>query len=69
MRDFFGLNRAKHAVVEAAILATRKHMIPLASLKADFERLRPLIEKTGGPREREAFELLERFVADTEAKR
>jgi hypothetical protein len=69
VRDFFGLNRAKHAVVEAAILATRKHMIPLASLKADFERLRPLIEKTGGPREREAFELLERFVADTEAKR
>lgn len=69
VRDFFGLNRAKHAVVEAAILATRKHMIPLASLKTDFERLRPLIEKTGGPREREAFELLERFVADTEAKR
>ena len=28
-RDFFGFNRAKHAVVEAAILATRLHLLPL----------------------------------------
>jgi hypothetical protein len=69
VRDFFGLNRAKHAVVEAAILATRKHMIPLESLRTDFERLRPLIDKTGGPREHEAFQLLERFIADEEAGR
>ena len=27
-RDFFGFNRAKHAVVEAAILATRLHLLP-----------------------------------------
>lgn len=63
VREFFGLNRAKHAVVEAAILATRKHMLPLEVLNADLERLRPLIDKTGGPREREAFLLLERFIA------
>src|SRR5437879_1956426 len=27
LRDFFGFNRAKHAVVEAAILATRLHLL------------------------------------------
>ena len=70
LRDFFGLNRAKHAVVEAAILATRRHLIPLASLRADFERLRPLIEKTGGLAEHEAFALLEQFIdSPAEAER
>ncbi len=29
LRDFFGFNRAKHAVVEAAILATRTAWLPL----------------------------------------
>src|SRR5690606_4864891 len=29
LRDFFGFNRAKHAVVEAAILATRLALLPL----------------------------------------
>ena len=29
LRDFFGFNRAKHAVVEAAILATRTDFLPL----------------------------------------
>ncbi|HYT88719.1 MAG TPA: DUF447 domain-containing protein, partial [Gemmataceae bacterium] len=28
LRDFFGFNRAKHAVVEAAILATRTDFLP-----------------------------------------
>lgn len=64
VRDFFGLNRAKHAVVEAAILATRRHLIARESLRADFDRLRPLIEKTGGPAEQEAFSLLERAIAE-----
>lgn len=63
VRDFFGLNRAKHAVVEAAILATRRHLIPAGAMRADFDRLRPLVEKTGGPAEHEAFALLERFIA------
>lgn len=69
VREFFGLNRAKHAVVEVAILATRKRMIPLESLQADIERLRPLVDKTGGPREHEAFLLLEEFIATAEAER
>ncbi|HEX6985451.1 MAG TPA: DUF447 domain-containing protein [Planctomycetaceae bacterium] len=70
VRDFFGLNRAKHAVVEAAILATRRHLIAADALRAEFDRLRPLVEKTGGPAEHEAFALLERVVtAGAEADR
>jgi hypothetical protein len=62
LRDFFGFNRAKHAVLEAAILATRTHLITPAELASDFERLRVIVEKTAGPQEREAFALLESFV-------
>ena len=58
LREFFGLNRAKHAVVEAAILATRLHLIPPAEVRADYRKLRVLVEKTGGPAEHEAFEFL-----------
>ena len=58
LREFFGLNRAKHAVVEAAILATRLHLIPPAEVRADFQKLRVLVDKTGGPAEAEAFAFL-----------
>src|SRR5581483_1024370 len=33
LRDFFGFNRAKHAVVEAAILATRVALLPRAQIE------------------------------------
>lgn len=58
VRDFFGLNRAKHAVVEAAILATRRHLIDPVEMRESFARLQPLIEKTGGPDEERAFAML-----------
>src|SRR5918911_492981 len=32
--DFWGFNRAKHAVVEAAILATRLHLLPREEVAA-----------------------------------
>jgi hypothetical protein len=62
LRDFFGFNRAKHAVLEAAILATRIHLIPREEILAEFARLKTLVDKTAGPQETEAFALLERFV-------
>ena len=58
LRDFFGFNRAKHAVVEAAILATRTAFLPLEEILAEFERLAVLVDKTGGPAEHAAFDLL-----------
>ena len=57
-RPLFGLNRAKHAVIEAAILATRLEFLPRDEILADFARLVILVEKTGGPDERLAFGFL-----------
>jgi hypothetical protein len=63
LRDFLGFNRAKHAVVEAAILATRVHLIPPAEIAAEFRRLAVLVDKTGGAQEQEAFQVLQRYVS------
>jgi hypothetical protein len=68
-RDFFGFNRAKHAVVEAAILATRVSFLPLEEVFADYQKLAPLVEKTGGPAEREAFSLLTRHLHEAARQR
>lgn len=62
LRDFFGFNRARHAVLEAAILATRIHLLPREEILAEYRRLVVLVDKTGGPREREAFAFLEAYV-------
>jgi hypothetical protein len=62
LRDFFGFNRAKHAVVEAAILATRTALLPPEEIAAEYRNLAVLVEKTGGPREIEAFALLRDYV-------
>lgn len=62
LRDFFGFNRAKHAVLEAAILATRLHLLPRDEIFREFARLQIPVDKTAGPREREAFALLRDFV-------
>ncbi|MEM9353042.1 MAG: DUF447 domain-containing protein [Planctomycetota bacterium] len=62
LRDFFGFSRAKHAVVEAAILATRVHMIPPEDLANQLSTLEPLIAKTGSSREHEAFALLQKYT-------
>ena len=62
IRDFFGFNRGKHAVVEAAILATRIDFLPGEEILAEFARLVVLVNKTGGEQERRAFQFLEDYV-------
>jgi hypothetical protein len=62
LRDFFGFNRAKHAVVEAAILATRTAFLTPEHLESEFERLAVLVQKTGGRQEHAAFEFLRDYV-------
>ena len=62
LRDFFGFNRAKHAVIEAAILATRIHLAGRDAVLVEFERLRAPVEKTGGEAEKRAFEFLTHYV-------
>jgi hypothetical protein len=61
-RDFIGFNRACHAVLEAAIYATRVHLLSRAFLDSEFERLQVIVDKTAGPHEREAMALLADFV-------
>jgi hypothetical protein len=61
-REFLGFNRARHAVLEASILASRARMLPPAEIRAELERLQVLVDKTAGPREREAMELVRRHV-------
>jgi hypothetical protein len=64
LRDFFGFNRAKHAVVEAAILATRTALLPLDEIAAEYRRLAVLVDKTGGPQEHEGFALLQGYLEE-----
>lgn len=63
LRPFFGFNRAKHAVLEAAILATRIGILPSEQITAELQRLAILVEKTAGMQEREAFEFLRDYIA------
>ncbi len=67
LRDFLGFNRARHALVEAAILATRVHLTGRAHVLAEFERLWPLVDKTGAEPEHASLASLERFVRDAPA--
>ncbi|QEG23435.1 DUF447 domain-containing protein [Mariniblastus fucicola] len=61
-RDFWGFNRAKHAVLEAAILATRVDFLPIEEILRQYESLRVIVDKTGSPVEDGAMEMLEQFV-------
>jgi hypothetical protein len=61
-REFLGLNRARHAVLEASILASRARMLEAADIRAELRRLQVLVDKTGGSREREAMEYVRRHV-------
>ena len=62
-REFLGLNRARHAVLEASILASRARMLPAEEIAADLRRLQVLVDKTAGPREREAMEFVIKALA------
>ena len=69
LRDFFGFNRAKHAVIEAAILATRIDFLEARHIQDEFDRLAGPVAKTGGHQERNAFDFLKQFVRDQIARR
>ncbi|MBL8704264.1 MAG: DUF447 family protein [Rhodospirillales bacterium] len=52
---FLGFNRAQAAVVEAAILTSRLHLLPRAKIDAEMAYLAIAVGKTAGPREQEAW--------------
>jgi uncharacterized protein len=57
-REFIGFNRARHAVLEAAIYATRLHILERQFIESEMARLQTIVEKTAGPAEREAMAML-----------
>lgn len=61
-RDFCGFNRAKHAVIEAAILATRTKLLPAAQIASEMRQLAVIVDKTAGDAERRAFAFLDDFI-------
>ena len=62
-REYLGFNRACGAVLEASILASRVRWLGAEAVAAELDRLQPAVEKTAGPREREAMALVRRHVA------
>jgi hypothetical protein len=63
-REFIGFNRARYAVLEAAILATRVHLLPADQIRDELNRLQVPVEKTAGPREQEAWALVRDYVTN-----
>jgi hypothetical protein len=61
---FKGFNRAQAAVIEAAILASRLHMLPREKIERELGYLQIAVEKTAGPREHEAWRLLVEKIED-----
>jgi hypothetical protein len=51
-------------VVEAAILATRLHLLPFDQIDRQLGELAVWVEKTGGEQERRAFDFLRAYVDD-----
>ena len=68
LRDFWGFNRAKHAVLEAAIIATRIDFLPAQEIDNAMVRLQTIVDKTAGPQEAEAMKLLVDFIRGQSAK-
>jgi len=66
-REFIGFNRARHAVLEAAIYATRLHLLSRSFIESEFARLQVIVDKTAGPEELEAMALLAAHVRSAPA--
>ena len=64
-REFIGFNRARHAVLEAAIYATRLHLLPRSFIDSEMARLQAIVDKTAGPQELEAMALLTEHIRAT----
>ncbi len=62
-RQPLGLCRARHAAVEASILASRLKWLGAEHVRTELDRLQELVDKTAGPRERAAMDYVRHHVA------
>ena len=67
-RPFLGFNRAQNAVLEAAILISRLHMLPVDKIDSEIKYLQIAIDKTAGDAEREAWDWLMARVSEFRSK-
>lgn len=63
IRPHQGFNRARHAVIEAAILATRVHLLPQSEIDTVLKFLGPAVEKTGAEEEKAAYRMVTSHIA------
>ncbi len=66
-REFVGFNRAKHAVLEATIHATRLHLLAPEFVEGEMARLQTIVDKTAGPDERSAMAFVLNHVRSSTA--
>jgi hypothetical protein len=58
LRPFWGWNRAKHSILELSVVASRVHMLAPTLIEEQLKLHQVVIEKTAGPSETAAWELL-----------
>lgn len=62
LREFVGFNRAKNAIIEAAILATRVRFLGVEKILQEYRRFSEIVKKTGGEEEHSAMQYLQDYV-------
>ncbi len=62
--EWRGFNRAGAAVIEAAILATRLHILSADAIASQMQQLAVIVEKTASEHERMAFDMLHDYIQD-----
>lgn len=62
-REFIGFNRARHAVLETAIYATRLHLLARDLIESEVQKLQVIVDKTAGPVEQEAMAILTDYIS------
>ena len=61
-KDFLGFCRARNAIIEATILATRLALYSPETVSGKLAAYKEIVEKTGADEERQAFRLVQDFV-------
>ena len=62
LREFIGFNRAKNAIIEAAILATRVRFLGVEKILQEYLRFSEIVKKTGAEEEVKAMRYLQDYV-------
>lgn len=63
LRPFWGWNRAKHAILELAVVATRIGILSVEEVDETLARTQAIVQKTAGKSEELAFQMLSEFIA------